>query len=223
MRPRRDETGILGESTAYRDSKVPKRHLPTIRVALRQHLLPDEQLLGLFTVWRLRRSVSLLVVTDRRFLTLGDREKGMPVVDEVYRSEVTALKVEREKTFSSGTVVAETGEGRTHLGVLDYAADGSTFLGLDEVLARDAGRPDGMQVIPVPGQQWSGAPPSDDALPARVPVPDPAGASSESEDDAAHPLVRQLQALAALRRDGALTEAEFVAAKQKLLADEEGR
>lgn len=214
---RGDETGIPGESTAYRDSKVPKRYLPTIRQALRQHLLPGEQLLGLFTVWRLRRSVTLLVVTDRRLLTLGEREKGLPIVDEVYRSKVTALSVEREKVFSSGTIVAETAEGRTNLGVLDYAPDGSTFLEFDRVLATQVGP--GMQVIPVPGQQeWSGSVPRDEVPP--VDVPSPTGTGQET--GGTHPLVTQLQALAELRERGALTEDEFAAAKARLLGGAEG-
>lgn len=213
----RAETGVPGEGTAYRDSKVPKRHLPTIRQALRQHLLPGEQLLGLFTVWRLRRSVTLLVVTDRRLLTLGEREKGLPIVDEVDRSTVTALTVEREKAFSTGTVVAETAEGRSNLGVLDYASDGSTFLGLDRVLATEVGS--GMQVIPVPGQQgWSGGAPRDTVPPVGVPSPPAVG----METGGTHPLVAQLQALAELREGGALTEEEFVAAKARLLGSAEG-
>lgn len=204
---RDDETGIRGESTAYRDSKVQEKWMPTIRQTLRLHMLPEEQLLGLFASWRLRRATAVLVVTDRRLLTLGDQEKGMPVMDEVYRSSLIRLHVERDKMLTSGKLVAETENGMVGLGTLDYASDGSTFQGLDAVMARTVDSA-GMPVIPVPGTQGERqrrpgvSPPSDGPAP-----------------DSPHPLVAHLQSLADLHGSGALTDEEFAAAKAKLLAN----
>lgn len=214
-----EETGILGESTAYRDSKVPDRHMATIRQSLRVNLLRDEELLGLFAAYRFSRAITVLVVTDRRLLTLGSPETGMPVVDEVFRSAVTSLHVEREKLLSSGKVVAQTQAGPVHLGTLDYKADGSTFLGLDEVMAR-APRPGGMPVIPVPGQRAAlvGV---DDGTPVSPPLPGD-GPGAPAQAGGTHPLVAHLTALADLHERGALTDEEFVAAKARLLESPEG-
>lgn len=204
---RDDETGIRGESTAYRDSKVQEKWMPTIRQTLRLHMLPEEQLLGLFASWRLRRATAVLVVTDRRLLTLGDQEKGMPVMDEVYRSSLIRLHVERDKMLTSGKLVAETENGMVGLGTLDYASDGSTFQGLDAVMARTADV-SGMPVIPVPGQERDGQPRPGVSAPSDGPTP-----------GSPHPLVAHLQSLADLHRSGALTDEEFAAAKAKLLAN----
>lgn len=196
--------GIRGEVTAYRDSKVPDKLMGPLRQSLRINLLPGEELLGLFASYRLRRAITTLVVTDRRLLTLGDVDKGMPVVDEVDRSSITALHVEREKMLSSGRLVAETQLGPVSLGTLDYAGDGSTFLGLDEVLSRGTVQA-GMPVIPVPGHRGDG--------PVQDGVPVQAGAAARET----HPLVAHLRALADLHERGALTDEEFAAAKARLL------
>ena len=185
---------LPGEGTAYRDKKVSKRTLRAARRSLALALQPGEQVQGLFVSWRIRRSISLLVVTDRRLLTLGDPSAGLPVVDDVPRSVVTELQVERVKTFSMGRVTAVTEEGPVGLGTLDFGPE--TFNGLDDVLSR--GR-SGMPVIPVPGET-------------------PAGAVEDDVRSVDHPLVAQLERLAALRDRGALTEEEFVAAKARLLA-----
>lgn len=77
--------GLPGEETAYRDPKVRKGVLKDIRPALRRKLLPEETVQGLFIAYRIRRSVSALVVTDRRRRTPGDVSVGMPVVHDLDR------------------------------------------------------------------------------------------------------------------------------------------
>lgn len=201
--------GVPGENAAYTDPKVGRRLLHTARQSLRLALHPGERVLGMFAVTRFRRSVTLLVVTDRRLLTLGDQHVGMPVVDEVVRADVVSLHVEREKVFTSGLVTATTDQGEVSLGTLTFGPD--TFLRLEEVLARTD---TAMPVIPtVP--RWGEAPagpggrePGDDVGPRSAPV-----RASE------HPLVAQLTALADLHDRGGLTDAEFTAAKARLLAD----
>ena len=106
-----DYPPLPGEGTAYRDKKVSKRTLRAARRSLALALQPGEQVQGLFVSWRIRHSISLLVVTDQRLLTLGDPSAGLPVVDDVPRSVVTELQVERVKTFSMGRVTAVTEEG----------------------------------------------------------------------------------------------------------------
>lgn len=221
----RGPTGILGEGTAYRDSKVPDKLMGPLRHSLRVHLLPGEELLGLFAAWRLRRPITTLVVTDLRLLTLGEVDKGLPVVDEVDRAAVTDLHVERTKLLSSGRVSAETHLGSISLGTLDYAGDGSTFLGLDEVLARDVSDA-GLPVIPVPGPVdaagQTGAPGQQGpAGPADTPVlsgpQDGPPVEDVSPDGRGHPLITHLTALADLHERGALTDEEFTAAKARLL------
>lgn len=210
----RDQTtGVYGEDTAHIDPKVSKRLLPVVRQSLRLNLLPGEKVLGMFASTRLRRSVSLLVVTDRRLLTLGDQHVGMPVVDEVVRSRVREVRIEREKVFSTGLVTVLTEEGvEVNLGTLTYGNE--TFNRLEEVLARtDTGA---MPVIPtsVPGpagrvhRAADGEAPEDDVV---------AGARSAPQSE--HPLVVHLTALADLHGRGVLTDEEFAAAKGRLLAD----
>ena len=207
-------TGVHGEDTAYRDPKVSERVLPVARQSLRLNLLAGERVLGLFAISRFRRSVTLLVVTDLRLLTLGDQHVGMPVVDEVVRSGVTRVRIEREKVFSAGLVTAVMGvdEDEVNLGTLTY--NGQTFLRLEEVLARTG--PAGMPLIPVGappvgGRDREGGPPEDD-------VPWPGSPPVRSD----HPLVVHLTALADLHERGVLTDEEFAAAKARLLADPEG-
>lgn len=207
-------TGVHGEDTAYIDPKVQRRLLPVVRQSLRLNLLPGEQVLGMFPVTRFRRSVAMLVVTDRRLLTLGDHNVGMPVVDEVVRARVTDVRIEREKVFSTGVVTAVTDEGEVNLGTLTYS--GQTFNRLEEVLARTDAGP--LPVIPVAAPPAvedgaAGGPPQDD-----VPSPRPGGPGARSD----HPLVVHLTALADLHERGALTDEEFAAAKARLLADPEG-
>lgn len=214
------ETGVPGESTAYRDSKVPKRTVPILRQVLRVHLLPGEELLGLFSAYRFRRSITMLVVTDRRLLTLGEMDKGMPIVDEVFRSTVTSVHVEREKVLTAGRVVAETEDGQVNLGTLEFANDGSTFLGLDEVLARRT-TASGMPVIPVPGHVRSPEP-SDGPVGAPAPGDEQAVPGAAGAPAATHPLIAHLSALADLHERGALTDEEFAAAKARLLESRDG-
>lgn len=213
-----EETGIPGEVTAHRDAKIPEKQMPTIRQSLRANLLPEERLLGLFASWRLRRAIGVLVVTDRRLLTLGEQDKGMPVVDEVYRSTLVKLHVEREKLLSSGRLVAETENGMVGLGRLDYATDGSTFLALDDVMARTMGA-SGMPVIPVPGQEGPAQRRPGVSAPSDGPVDGP---PVQGSAPGTHPLVAHLQSLADLHERGALTDAEFAAAKARLLSNPEG-
>ena len=208
---REQTSGWPVEDTAYVDPKV-RWLLPVARQSLRLNLLPGEAVLGMFPVTRFRRSVALLVVTDRRLLTLGDQHVGMPVVDEVDRARATDVHIEREKVFSAGLVTAVTDEGEVNLGTLTY--NGQTFNRLEEVLARTG--PGGMPLIPVGAPPVGGhdrgrRPPEDD-------VPWPGSPPVRSD----HPLVVHLTALADLHERGVLTDEEFAAAKARLLADPEG-
>lgn len=203
----KDPTVDLGGGrTAYRDPKVPKRVVPVALQSLRLNLLPGEQVLGLFAVTRLRRSVTMLVVTDRRLLTLGDEHVGLPVVDAVLRDEVTEVSVEKEKLFSTGAVVARTVDGEVGLGTLTYGR--STFNKLEEILAAEPPMP----VIPVQLPGAGGAEPVEDVPPT----------PAHGRPASTHPLVVHLNALADLHARGALTDEEFVAAKARLLADPDG-
>lgn len=205
MKDRTVELG--GGRTAYRDAKVPKRVVPLALQSLRLNVLPGEQVLGLFAVTRLRRSVTMLVITDRRLLTLGDEHVGLPVVDAVLREEVTEVSVEREKIFSTGQVVAHTVAGEVGLGTLTYGKE--TFNRLEEILA--AAPP--MPVIPV--LRLDGPSPQEaveDVPPRRA----------RAAAAATHPLVVHLSALADLHGRGALTDEEFVAAKARLLERPQG-
>src|SRR5699024_10923515 len=83
-----DESSGISEDAPYRDPKVPKRLVPLAHQSIRLHLLPGERVLGMFSSMRMRRSITLLVVTDVRLLTLGDEHVGLPVVDEVLRADV---------------------------------------------------------------------------------------------------------------------------------------
>lgn len=199
-------TGNDAGRTAYRDPKVPKRLVPLANQSLRLNLLPGERVLALFASTRLRRSVTMLVVTDLRLLTLGDEHVGMPVVDEVLRSEVREVHVEREKVFSTGVVTVHTVHGEVNLGTLTYGK--ATFNKLEEVLATRT--PAAMPVIPThgPGSRAGAEGPED--------VPGPTGGGMPSST---HPLVVHLTALADLHERGALTDQEFAAAKARLLAD----
>lgn len=181
-----------GTHTAYTDPKVPRRLVPLAWQSLRLHLVPGEQVLGMFSVTRLRRSLTMLVVTDQRLLTLGDEHVGMPLVDEVHRDHVSEVAVERDRVFSVGLVTARTTHGEVNLGTLTHGKE--TFIRLDEVLAARPDRP--MPLIPMPGE--GGGP---------------------VEELPTHPLVAHLTALADLHERGALTDAEFATAKARLLAD----
>lgn len=141
---------MTDERTPYVDTKVPKRLVPLVRQSLRLILESDEQMFGLFAVVRIRRSISLLVVTDRRLLTLGDEHVSLPLVDEVRRADVREVTIERTKVWTAGLVTARTIHGEeVNLGVLNVV-DSSTFLRLEEVLARPTG-PSTMPTIPTPG------------------------------------------------------------------------
>lgn len=174
-----------------------RRLLDGIRLSLRTRLLPGELVQGLFAVYRMRRTVTALVVTDLRLLTLGDQSVGMPIVDEVHRRDVTEVHIEREKIFSTGVVTADTATGPVNLGTLDYNDD--TMRCLADVLARS--EESVMPVIPTP------------CGPVAEPVPDDTAYSAQ------HPLIAQLTALADLHERGALTDEEFSAAKARLLTD----
>lgn len=207
------------ERTPYIDNKVPTRLVPIARQSLRLILAPGEELFGMFSVIRFRRSISLLVVTDRRLLTLGDEHVGAPLVDEVPRAEVREVVVEREKVWSTGLVTAHTVHGdKVNLGTLSSTSS-TTFLSLEEVLARPT--EPSLPTIPTPGPDlpvgledgWDG--------PGTAPVDDaPAGPGAGGSPR--HPLVEHLTALADLHDRGALTDEEFATAKQRLLADPEG-
>lgn len=200
--------GMPGEDSAYRDPKVRKSLLKDIRSAMARSLLPGETVVGLFVAYRIRRSVAALVVTDQRLLALGDPSVGMPVVDEVDRGQVIEVTIERHKVFSTGTVVAITGQGEVNLGTLDYGKD--TFNKLEEVLAGRSST--GMRLIPVPSARRPDHRPMDDGpAPSSPPTSGPAAPQ--------HPLVAQLGALADLHERGALTAEEFASAKAKLIAD----
>lgn len=202
-----DRSTGIGE--AYRDPRVPKRILPLAQQSLRLNLLPGEQVLGMFASMRMRRSITMLVVTDLRLVTLGDEHVGMPLVDEVLRADVTDVSVEKEKVFSAGAVTAHTAHGEVNLGTLNYGKD--TFIKLAEVLAlptRGA-----MPVIPTYGSDGrAGGEPSEDR---------PAGAAPTAAKST-HPLVVHLTALADLYERGVLSDEEFAMAKARLLADPEG-
>lgn len=204
--------GMPGEDTAYRDPKVRKGLLRNIRSSLRPNLIPGETVLGFFVAYRIRRSVSALIVTDRRLLTLGDVSVGMPVVDELDRSEVSEVHIERHKVFSTGAVVATTPEGEVGLGTLDYGND--TFNKLEEVLRRRDTT--GMPLIPTPGgpgqyRREYGEEYGREGASAGYPVTDTTAPQ--------HPLVAQLRALADLHERGALNDQEFASAKEKLLSE----
>ncbi|QFG68529.1 SHOCT domain-containing protein [Ornithinimicrobium pratense] len=197
---------MTDERTPYVDKKVPKRLVLLARQSLRTILGPGEEVHGMFSVTRFRRSVSMLVVTDRRLLTLGDEHVGAPLVDEVMRAEVREVTIEREKVWTTGLVTAHTVHGEeVNLGTLTYT--GSTFLRLDEVLARPTGG--WLPTIPTPGP---GARPGVEDV-DDVPVGPGQGHSSH------HPLIAHLTSLADLYDRGALTEAEFAAAKRRLLTE----
>lgn len=202
-------TGGGDKGAAYRDSRVPKRTASLAQQSLRLILLPGERVLGMFASTRLRRSVSMLVVTDQRLLTLGDVHVGMPLVDEVLRADVTAVSIEREKLFSTGVVTAHTAEGDVNLGTLNYGTQ--TFIRLEETLALPV--TGAMPVIPTHGP---GDPAGAEWLEDRHTQTAPAVPTS------AHPLVAHLTALADLHQRGALTDEEFAAAKARLLASPEG-
>lgn len=210
---------MTDERTPYVDKKVPKRQVPLARQSLRVILEPDEEIFGMFAVTRFRRSVSMLVITDRRLLTLGDEHVGMPLMDEVLRAEVREVTVEREKVWTTGLVTARTVHGDDmNLGTLTYGS--TTFLRLDEVLARPTGG--SMPTIPTPG---FGARPGLEDGPDAVTAasgPGPAQGPSARGSSTSHPLIAHLTALADLYDRGALTDAEFAAAKHRLLADPEG-
>lgn len=201
--------GLPGEETAYRDPKIRKGMLKDIRLALPRALLPGERVQGLFVVYRIRRSVSALVVTDRRLLTLGDASVGMPVVDDLDRRQVTEVTIERHKVFSTGAVVAVTTQGEVGLGTLDYGKE--TFNRLEEVLGQ--GGASGMPLIPTPSAQGPSVEPVQDGPHDHLPSAPPAGGPPQ------HPLVAQLSVLADLHERGALSDEEFAAAKQKLLSE----
>lgn len=200
---------MTDERTPYIDKKVPKRLVPLVRRSLHTILGPGEEVLGMFAVTRFRRSVSTLVVTNRRLLTLGDEHVGVPLVDEVLRGEVREVTIEREKVWTTGLVTAHTVHGKeVNLGTLTYTS--STFLRLDEVLARPTGG--WLPTIPTPGLGARPGMEDVDGVPA---APGPGHSSS-------HPLVVHLSALADLHDRGSLTDEEFAAAKRRLLADPEG-
>lgn len=200
------------EGTFYVDKKVPKRQVPLARQSLRTVLGPGEEVLGMFAVTRFRRSICLLVVTDRRLLTLGDEHVGLPLVDEVPRAEVGEVTIEREKLWTIGLVTARTVHGdAVNLGTLTY--NSSTFLRLDEVLARPTGG--WLPTIPTPGSDVRPGLEDIDDRPAK-------SLSGHPGDSAHHPLVAHLTALAHLYDRGALTDDEFAAAKRRLLSDPEG-
>lgn len=199
------------ERAPYVDQKVPKRLVPLARQSLRMVLEPGEEIYGMFSVVRFRRSISLLVVTDRRLLTLGDEHVGLPLVDEVPRADVREVTIERDKVWTAGLVKAHTVHGEeVSLGSLNYN-NSSTFLRLDEVLARPTAA--SLPTIPTPGLG---------ARPGREDIEDlrdlPATAGRETAE---HPLIAQLTALADLYDRGALTGEEFTAAKGRLLAGPE--
>lgn len=205
------------DGTPFRDTKMPKRLVPVALHTLRLHQLPGEVVLGLFAVTRLRRSVTTLAVTNQRLITLGDEHVGLPVVDVVQRSEVDEVHVERTKMWSTGAVTAHTLAGEINLGTLTYGKH--TFNHFEEVLRMPSHT---LPVIPVnapgdigesPGQGRIGSAPVEDG-----PVqPTPMGMAGT------HPLIVHLNALADLHERGALTDAEFSAAKAKLLADPHGQ
>lgn len=203
--------------TAYLDTKVPVRVLPLVRQSLLANLQqPDELVLGIFAVTRFRRAVSVLVVTDRRLLTLGLEHDGLPVVDDVLRADVTEVHVEREKIFSTGQVTAHTVHGEVNLGMLVY--DDTTFIRLEEALAAKV---DGaLPVIPTP----TGLDVSSGVEDGWAPEDGPTGPSASTHPPSlsTHPLVVHLTALADLHERGALTDEEFTTAKARLLADPEG-
>lgn len=203
--------GVPGASTAYRDSKVPHRQVRLVHQSLRLVVLPGERLLGMFAVTRLRRSVTVLVVTDRRLLTLGQEHVGMPLVDEVFRDRVEEVHVEKEKIFSTGVVTARTTDGEVNLGTLTYGKE--TFNALEEILARPVDAPFPVIVAAPPGPGRV-----EDVLPAGeadgTGRPTPVGPSGSD-----HPLVLHLTALVDLHERGALTDEEFATAKAWLLAD----
>lgn len=201
--------GMGNGGTPYVDEKVPRRLVPLAHQSLRLNLLPGERVLGMFASTRLRRSVTLLVVTDQRLLTLGDEHVGLPVVDDVLRADVRDVEIEREKVFSTGAVTARTVHGDVGLGTLVYGR--RTFNKLEEVLAlRTTGT---MPIIPTSGPGGrAGAEPVEDR-----PDPGTAGAPRST-----HPLVVHLTALADLHERGALSDEEFAAAKARLLADPDG-
>lgn len=172
--------------------------MPLAWQSLRLNLLPGEQVMGMFAVTRLRRSVTMLVVTDLRLLTLGDEHVGMPLVDEVPRDQVSDVAIERERVFSAGVVTAQTTYGEVNLGTLTFGKE--TFNRLEEVLAAPPER--SMPVIPTHGQGG--------------------GPGEEIPGPSTHPLVVHLTALAALHERGALTDEEFATAKARLLADPRG-
>lgn len=190
-----DPGALPGEDTAYRDPKVRRRALAGIRRSLWPRLGPGERVQGMFAVYRLRRSVTTLVITNQRLITLGEAHVGLPIVDDVRRDDVVEVHAEREKVFGTGAVTARTHDGPVSLGTLDYSPD--TFHFFDEVLARDVGH--GLPLIPVPGADRVGPEVRDDP------------------PDQDHPLVAQLRALADLHQRGALSDAEFAAAKARVL------
>lgn len=208
------QDGSAGEAwTAYTDPRVSGRLLPSVHRAVRRHLREGERPTGLFAVTRLRRSVTVLVVTDLRLFTLGDDHAGLPMVDEVDRADLRALRVERGRLLSSGSVTASTGTGPVSLGTL--VGGPGTFDALEELVT--GGPAAALPVIPTsrpddPGPPRAGEP--HDPVPPRAP----------GADDPAvpHPLVGHLSALADLHRRGDLTDEEFATAKARLLADPPG-
>lgn len=210
---------MTDERTPYVDTKVPKRLVPLVRQSLRLILESDEQMFGLFAVVRIRRSISLLVVTDRRLLTLGDEHVSLPLVDEVRRADVREVTIERTKVWTTGLVTARTIHGEeVNLGVLNVV-DSSTFLRLEEVLARPTG-PSTMPTIPTPGVEVGRNREREDLDDGPASTGHAStGHASTGHASVAHPLVVHLSALADLHDRGALTAEEFTTAKARLLAD----
>lgn len=200
------EGALPGEETAYRDAKVRRRLLERIRRSLGPQLSPGEEVQGLFSAYRMRRSVEAIVITDRRLLSLGDVSMGMPIIDEVARAEVLEVHVEREKILSAGAVTVRTATGTVGLGTIAFGED--TLGSFEEVLVRRART---MPVIPTPGGGGS-----------EVLADVPSANGVEPSGPGAHPLVTQLERLADLHERGALDDEEFARAKARLLGDRPG-
>lgn len=86
---------------------------------------------AMYGITRLRRSVNVLIVTDRRLLTLGEARSGFPIVDSVIG--IRGFHLETAKMFSWGRLEVTTVDGVVGLGTLRSPV-GEDFVALERQL-----------------------------------------------------------------------------------------
>lgn len=189
----------------YVSPLIPKDRARASLEKIQESLSPGEELFALFSVYRLKRMIDTLAITNTRVMTLGPKMLGgTTVVDDIPASSIRSVSL--SGGFNAGKIEVVTPEGVVSLGTIPPGKrnDQTERMSADTLL----------QALVTPD-------PLTVDIDSRKPeISQNYAEPIEIDEGSAHRgavLIEQLNELASLHGRGKLTDEEFAAAKAAVI------